>query len=72
MLIKLRASRLVHLLVSRGVDTVGLLRDVSATFAARCFDIDFIYTSVAEGRATIAALVTGPGEALGEVRSCAG
>lgn len=57
----------MHLLVLRGVDRVGLLRDVSATFAARGFDIDFIYTSVAEGRATIVALVRGPGEALGEV-----
>jgi len=63
----LRASRLVHLLVLRGVDRVGLLRDVSATSAARGFNIDFIYTSVAEGRATIVALVRGPGEALGEV-----
>lgn len=57
----------MYLLVLRGVDRVGLLRDVSATFAARGFNIDFIYTSVAEGRATIVALVRGPGEALGEV-----
>ncbi len=57
----------MYLFVLRGVDRVGLLRDVSATFASRGFNIDFIYTTVVEGRATIVALVTGPEEALGEV-----
>lgn len=57
----------MYLFVLRGVDRVGLLRDVSTTFASRGFNIDFIYTTVVEGRATIVALLTGPEEALGEV-----
>jgi ACT domain. len=58
----------MYLFILRGVDRVGLLRDVGAVFASRGFNIAFIYTNVVEERVIIVVLATGPEEAIGELQ----